>query len=46
MAADLNDKAMLVAAAAEKKDLDAMLKAGGEMYNACTACHEKYIPAE
>ena len=46
MSRDLNDKAMVVAAAAEKKDMDALLKAGGEMYNACTACHEKYIPAE
>ena len=46
MSGDLNDKAMAAAAAAEKKDLDALLKAGSEMYNACTACHEKYIPAE
>ena len=46
MSADLNDRAMVVAAAAEKKDLDALLKGGSEMYNACTACHEKYVPAE
>jgi hypothetical protein len=46
MSADLNDKAMVVAAAAEKKDLDALLKGGSEMYNACTACHAKYVPAE
>jgi hypothetical protein len=46
MSRDLNDRAMDVAAAAEKKDLDGLLKAGGEMYNSCTACHEKYIPAE
>ena len=39
----LNDAAMMVARAAEKKDTDALLEAGGEMYNACTACHEKFI---
>ena len=46
MSLALNDQAMLVAKAAEAKDLDALLKAGGEMYIACTACHEKYIMAE
>ena len=46
MSGDMNDQAMAVAAATEKKDLDALLKAGGEMYNTCTACHEKYVPAE
>jgi hypothetical protein len=42
----MNDQAMVVAAAAEKKDLDGFLKAGGELYNSCTQCHEKYIPAQ
>ena len=46
MALALNDQAMVVAKAAEAKDIDAFLKAGGEMYNTCTACHEMYIPAE
>jgi hypothetical protein len=41
---DMNDRAMAVVAATEKKDLDALLTAGGEMYNTCTACHEKYVP--
>jgi hypothetical protein len=46
MALALNDTAMTVARATEAKDLDLLLKTGGEMYNACTQCHEKYIPAE
>jgi hypothetical protein len=46
MARAMNDQAMVVVAATEKKDLDALLKAGGDMYNTCTACHEKYVPAE
>ena len=45
MSGALTDSAMAVAKAAEAKDLDALLKTGGEMYNACTACHEKYIMA-
>jgi hypothetical protein len=46
MSANLNDTAVVAARAAEKKDLDGLLKAGSEMYDACTACHEKYIPAQ
>jgi hypothetical protein len=46
MSRDLNDQAMVVADAAQKKDMDLFLKAGGAMYNSCTTCHEKYIPAE
>ena len=45
MAAALNDAALAVAKAAEAKDVDALLQTGGEMYNACTTCHEKYIMA-
>jgi hypothetical protein len=41
----LNESAVTVAKAAEAKDLDGLLKTGGEMYNACTQCHEKYIMA-
>jgi hypothetical protein len=43
MALALNDRAIVVAKAADAKDLDALLKAGGQMYNTCTACHEKYV---
>ena len=46
MAAAMNEQAVVTARAAEKKDLDGLLKAGSDLYNSCTACHEKYIPAE
>jgi hypothetical protein len=39
----LTDTAYRVAQAAEAKNLDLVLTTGGEMYNACTACHEKYL---
>jgi hypothetical protein len=39
----LTDSAYRVAQAAEAKNLDLVLTTGGEMYNACTACHEKYL---
>ncbi len=39
----LTDSAYRVAQAAEAKNLDLVLQTGGEMYNACTACHEKYL---
>ena len=45
MSTALNESAVTVAKAAEAKDLDGLLKTGGEMYNACTQCHEKYIMA-
>lgn len=45
MAADLNTQAMKVAAAAQEKNLDNLLSSGGHLYDACTACHEKYIQA-
>jgi hypothetical protein len=44
MAADMNDQAVVSAGAAERKDLDALLKAGSDLYNSCTACHKRYIP--
>jgi hypothetical protein len=44
MAAGLNDQAVATANAAEKKDLDLLLKAGSDLYDACTVCHRKYIP--
>jgi hypothetical protein len=40
----LTDAAVTAARAAEAHDLDALLRAGGTVYNACTACHTKYIP--
>ena len=39
----LTDSAYRVAQAAEAKNLDLVLQTGGELYNACTACHEKYL---
>jgi hypothetical protein len=45
MSTALNESAVTVAKAAEARDLDGLLKTGGEMYNACTQCHEKYIMA-
>jgi hypothetical protein len=39
----LVDSAYRAAQAAEAKNLDLVLQTGGEMYNACTACHEKYL---
>jgi hypothetical protein len=39
----LTDSAYRVAQAAEAKNLDLVLQTGGEMYNACTQCHEKYL---
>ena len=29
--------------AAENKDADALFEAGGEIYNVCRACHNRYI---
>ena len=39
----MTDSAYRVAQAAEAKNLDLVLQTGGELYNACTACHEKYL---
>lgn len=39
----LIDSAYRVAQAAEAKNTELVLTTGGEMYNACTACHEKYL---
>lgn len=38
---DTAEKAMK---AAEAKDADAVFDAGGEMYEACRACHQRYAP--
>jgi hypothetical protein len=34
------------AKAAESKDVDGLLRTGGELYRACSGCHEKYLPKE
>jgi hypothetical protein len=44
LARALNERAIAAADAARTKDVDALLAAGGELYNVCAACHEKYIP--
>jgi hypothetical protein len=35
----------LAMAAAEQQDADALFSAGGQIYQACLACHEQYWPA-
>ncbi|WP_411287221.1 hypothetical protein [Phenylobacterium sp.] len=40
----LADAGALGMAAARAKDEDKVFEAGGEVYNACYACHAKYIP--
>jgi hypothetical protein len=37
-------KAAAVAKAVESTNPDAVLLAGGELYDTCTACHGKYLP--
>jgi cell division inhibitor SulA len=39
----LTDAAMRVEQAADAKSIDLMLKTGGELYTACTNCHDKYL---
>ncbi len=43
---DLVDKAVAAAKTAEAKDPDRLLEAGGNLYEACVACHQKYVPQE
>jgi hypothetical protein len=40
----MTDSAVKVAAAAEARDIEGILRTGGEMYTACSGCHEKYLP--
>jgi hypothetical protein len=40
----MTSKAAAVAKAAESTNPDAVLLAGGELYDTCTACHGKYLP--
>ena len=39
----LTDSSMEAVRAAEKKDLQALLAAGGNVYNVCTDCHRQYV---
>ena len=32
--------------AAEAKDVEGVLRTGGELYRACAGCHEKYLPEQ
>ena len=38
------DTSIVAAKAAEAKDANALLEAGEKIFDACTACHLKYIP--
>jgi hypothetical protein len=38
----LSERALAVKAATEARETQAMFDAGGELYQACVACHEKY----
>jgi hypothetical protein len=42
----MTEAAVRVEQAADAKNVDLMLQTGGELYAACTACHEKYLMAE
>jgi hypothetical protein len=42
----LTDRSMEAVRAAERKDLQALLEAGGNVYNVCTDCHRKYVQAD
>jgi hypothetical protein len=39
----MSDAAALVLEATEAKDVEAYFNAGGTLYEACTACHSKYL---
>ena len=46
LAVALNTSSARAADAARRKNVDDLLKAGSAMYDACTACHEAYIPED
>jgi cytochrome c556 len=46
MSRALTEAAVQVAKAADAKDVDRILAAGGEMYAACVGCHRTYLPME
>jgi hypothetical protein len=41
----LSDAAMAAARAAESKDIDAIMDAGGRVYDTCQGCHARYLVA-
>jgi hypothetical protein len=43
---ELVDAGMAAARAAEAKDVDALMSAGGQIYDACVKCHAQYLPKE
>jgi hypothetical protein len=45
-AQNLVDSAMAMSKAAETRNADAVFEAGGHLYDACTACHMKYLPQD
>ena len=44
MSRRMRDAAVKAYEAAGKRDADALLTVGGEIYDACAACHKKYLP--
>ena len=42
----LTDTSLVAADAAKSQDADALLLAGGYLYESCVACHEKYLVEE
>jgi hypothetical protein len=45
-ASDMVRHAGTAAEAAQKRDVDALLAAGDEIYTSCDTCHNKYMPAK
>ena len=45
-AQQLHDAAMAAKRAATTRDKDALLRTGGDIYAACTACHKRYVLGE
>jgi cytochrome c556 len=42
----LHDSAIAAMKAAERQDKAGLLKTGGDIYAACTACHKRYVLGE
>jgi hypothetical protein len=40
---ELSDKALAAAKAADDQDADAIIQTGGDIYEACSKCHETYL---
>lgn len=45
-ASEMVRHARTAAEAAQKRDVDALLAAGDEIYTSCDTCHNKYMPAK